>query len=273
MEGVTDAPTAPKAEPAPLLVARGLERASGRDGGAFGPVDLEAPGGSLVGVVGPNGAGKTSLLRALAGLLAVDAGTVRVRGDDLRALAAARRARCVAWVPQRDAVCEGWSVRAWVAQARAPYTGWTGALRANDEGAVDGAMRVWDLAALADRDVATLSGGELRRCALARAFAQETPVMLLDEPLASLDLGQQLGFATRLRGWLRPDRAAVMVVHDLAFAARWCDALVLLADGRVRGAGLPSDVLRSEPLSEAFGVPLRVRRGPEGVVAVDAVEG
>ncbi len=97
--------------------------------------------------------------------------------------------------------------------------------------------------------------------------------MLLDEPLASLDLGQQLGFATRLRGWLRPDRAAVMVVHDLAFAARWCDALVLLADGRVRGAGLPSDVLRSEPLSEAFGVPLRVRRGPEGVVAVDAVEG
>jgi iron complex transport system ATP-binding protein len=247
------------------LLARGLRRGVSALGGAVGPVDLAVREGELLGVVGPNGAGKTTLLRALAGLLPLDAGEVLLRGRALRSWAGRDRARALAYAPQREAAPEGWSVRAWVSQARAPHTGWTGALRQADERAVAEALGAWALLPMAARDVSTLSGGELRRCALARCFAQGAGVLLLDEPLAALDLAQQVTCCRRLREWTSAGGAAVVVLHDLTAAARWCDRVAVLRGGEVRAVGLPDEVFTESVIGDAFGVPVRV--------SVDAVTG
>ncbi len=240
------------------LTARGLRRALSTLGGAVGPLDLSAHPGELLGILGPNGAGKTTLLRALGGLVPIDAGEVRLRGRPLAEWDGRDRAREMGYVPQREPTPDGWSVRAWVSQARAPHTGWTGALRQRDERAVDEALAAWSLLPLAGRDVSTLSGGELRRCALARSFAQGARVLLLDEPLAALDLGQQVACCRRLRAWVRGGGAAVAVLHDLTAAARWCDRVAVLRDGALVAAGVPDEVFTAEVIGGAFGVPVRV---------------
>ena len=248
-----------------VLSARGVRRAASAYGGAVGPLDLTARGGELLGVLGPNGAGKTTLLRALGGLIPIDAGEVLLHGRPLGAWEGRARARALGYVPQREPAPEGWTVRAWVSQARAPHTGWTGALRVSDERVVDDALRDWSLDGLAGREVASLSGGELRRCALARAFAQGARVLLLDEPLAALDLAQQAACCRRLRSWVRGGGAAVAVLHDLTAASRWCDRVALLRDGAVVASGLPKEVFTEAVVGAAFGVAVRV--------TVDAVTG
>jgi iron complex transport system ATP-binding protein len=241
-----------------VLTARALRRGVSAWGGAVGPIDLSARPGELLGILGPNGAGKTTLLRALAGLIPIDEGEVRLHGRPLGSWEGRERARALGYVPQREPTPEGWSVRAWVSQARAPHTSWTGALRQSDERAVDAALSEWALLPLAGRDVSTLSGGELRRCALARSFAQGARVLLLDEPLAALDLGQQVACCRRLRAWVRGGGTAVAVLHDLTAASRWCDRVALLRGGSLVAVGLPSEVFTEAAIEAAFGVPVRV---------------
>ncbi|MFB6125734.1 MAG: ATP-binding cassette domain-containing protein [Halolamina sp.] len=208
--------------------------------------------GEFVGLVGPNGAGKTTLLRAASGYLTPAAGTVRVGGDDLHALSSRAASRRVATVPQETGVAFEFSVRDVVAMGRTPHLSRFGGADETDRRAVDRALARTATADLADRPVTELSGGERGRVLLARALAQDAPVLLLDEPTASLDVNHQVETLGLVRELADASHAVVAAVHDLDLAARFCDRLVLLADGGVVADDDPAAVLTADGLGDAF---------------------
>ena len=218
-------------------------------------VSLSVAKGEVVGVVGPNGAGKSTLLRVLAGIVAPAAGSVRVLGDDVRALERTVLARRLALVPQRERVPQGLTVAQVVSLGRAPHTGWFGALSKRDHAVVDEALARCDLAGRGGRLFETLSGGEQKRALVARALAQEPAVLLLDEPVASLDLGHQIAvcdlFAERAA---REGVAVVVVLHDLNLAARYCDRLLVMRAAEAPLVATVAAVLTRERLREVFDV-------------------
>ena len=181
------------------LTARGLAHRL-PDGGRtlYADLDLELHAGRVTAVVGPNGAGKSTLLRHLAGLAAPQAGRVCLGEHDLRGLPARQRARRLAYLPQRTTLAYDLGVRELVLLGRAPYLPAFGAPAASDRAAVDAALARVDLAALADRTVRSLSGGELQRVMLARMLVGEAGVLVLDEPTAALDIGHALAFLGHL---------------------------------------------------------------------------
>ncbi|MFO7834358.1 MAG: heme ABC transporter ATP-binding protein [Halohasta sp.] len=215
-------------------------------------VSITADAGDLVGLVGPNGAGKTTLLRAIRGSIEPAGGGVRVDGHAVDELSARETGRLVATVPQETRLSFSFSVEDAVAMGRNPHIGRFGSADADDRRAVGEALADTDLTALADRPVTELSGGERQRVLLARAFAQETPLLLLDEPTANLDINHAIRTLDLVRSVVDEGRAAVAAIHDLNLAARYCDRLVLLADGSVVEAGRPEAVLTSETLEAAF---------------------
>jgi len=223
-------------------------------------VDLRATPGELVGLVGPNGAGKTTLLRTVNGTLAPDAGTVRVGGDDVGALSARERSRRVATVPQDTSVGFAFDVRTVVEMGRHPHRPRLGA--DPDPDAVDRAMERVGVTDLAERSVGAVSGGERSRVLLARALAQDADVLVLDEPTASLDIGHQVATLDLTREIVDEGRTAVAAVHDLNLAARFCDRLVVLADGRIRARGPPETVLGRDTLRSTFDVAAAVDDHP-----------
>ena len=237
----------------------------GRDAVLSG-VSLAARAGEWVAVLGPNGAGKSTLVRVLSGMLAPAAGRVLLDGRDLQGLARAEIARSLAVVPQDSDVAFGFSVREVVMMGRAPHQSSLLRVRAEDERAVSSALERCDIAGLANRAVAELSGGERRRVTLARALAQEAKVLLLDEPAAHLDARHAVSVGELVREEVdRRGIACVAVLHDLAAAARWADRVVLLAGGKVRADGPPAEVLKPELLEAVFEIPIRV--------AIDAESG
>jgi iron complex transport system ATP-binding protein len=236
-----------------LAVSRGEERVL--DG-----VDIAVDRGSFVGLVGPNGAGKTTLLRTLAGALDPDAGRVVLDGTDATALDQRAVARRVALVPQEPALDFSFSVRQVVEMGRHPHVPRFG--DDDDPERVGAALDRTATAPLADRPVTELSGGERRRVLLARAVAQDTPALLLDEPTASLDVHHTVRTLELVSTLVADGRAALAAIHDLDVAARYCDELVVLADGAVVGAGTPEDVLTADVVERAFGGRATVGRDP-----------
>jgi len=217
--------------------------------------------GRLVGVVGPNGAGKSTLLRAMNGVVDPDAGTVLVDGEDVHDLPSKAASRRLATVPQDTHVSFEFTVRQTVEMGRHPHQPRFG--RDDDPEAVDRAMERAEVAPFADRDVTSLSGGETQRVLLARALAQDAPVLLLDEPTASLDVNHQVRTLELVRGLADDDdRAVVAAIHDLDLAARYCDELVLVADGEVVDAGDPRSVLTPEAVRDAFDARVAVGTDP-----------
>jgi iron complex transport system ATP-binding protein len=225
--------------------------------------------GEWVAVIGPNGAGKTTALRAVAGLVHYDGG-IRVLQDDARALARSELARRVALVPQVPMIPVGLTVRAYVLLGRTPHLGYFGIERRADHHAVDAALEQLDLVGFAHRRLDTLSGGERQRATLARALAQDAPLLLLDEPTAALDLGRQqqvLELVHELRA--RRGLTVVSTMHDLTLAGQYADRLLLLDGGRLVAAGSPDDVLTRSLITEHYGAEVAVVDAPgSGFVVV-----
>jgi iron complex transport system ATP-binding protein len=231
-------------------------------------VDLAVAPGEIVGLVGRNGAGKTTLLRIAAGTLAPDAGRVTLDGSEIASFDRRARARIVALVPQDTQVPFPFSVAELVLMGRTPHLGFLGFEDAHDLDVARAAMQRMGIEALADRAAPTLSGGERQLAVVARALAQEPRLLLLDEPTAFLDLRHRLEVLTVLRERAADGASALVVSHDLGLAARFCDRLVLLGDGRVLAEGPPRDVLSPDTLRAAFGIEAEIVTAPDGTPLV-----
>jgi iron complex transport system ATP-binding protein len=227
-------------------------------------VSLEVPGGSWTAVIGPNGAGKSTLLRAVLGLLPC-AGEIAVAGADLAAMKPRQRARLVAYAPQSPNLPVGMTVFDYTLLGRSPYIPHLGRESARDRAVAREVLDRLDLAGLADRPLDHLSGGERQRVVLARALAQQTSVLLLDEPTTALDIGHQqqvMELIDQLR--LSDGLTVVTTIHDLTLAGQYADALVLLSGGRVAAAGTPGEVLTRAAIQEHFDARVHVLSGPDG---------
>lgn len=212
-----------------------------------------ARGPSFIGLVGPNGAGKTTLIRSVANLIPFE-GRISLDGEDVEAIAPRARARKIAYLAQGAESHWPLSVERVVALGRLPHLEPFRAPTPSDEAAIERAMELAEVTRFRDRDVLTLSGGERARALLARALAVEAELLLVDEPVASLDPYHQLGVMEVLRAYVDRGRMVIAVLHDLSLAARYCDRLILLDDGRIRADGAAAEVLTPETLREVYHV-------------------
>jgi iron complex transport system ATP-binding protein len=215
-------------------------------------VSLSLSSGHLVALVGPNGAGKTTLLRALAGLLPSQ-GEIHIGGKTLSSLTLRARARRFAYLPQGHVVHWPLPARDIVALGRYPHGATDPArLTPGDAEAVQRAMQATDVVGFSERRVTELSGGERSRVALARVLAVEAPVMLADEPTASLDPRYQIDVMTNLRNAADGGMLVVVVTHDLGLAARFADTVLVLSEGRLVSQGVPAEALSEKVMNDVF---------------------
>ena len=225
-------------------------------------VDCTVPGGSVGALLGPNGAGKSTLLHLIAGVEHADAGAARLGDRDLAALRRRDRARLVALAEQEVQDAPGLRVAEVVALGRTPYLGAFAGPDEHDRVVVRRTLDDLGLVGLADREYATLSGGERQRVNLARAIAQEPELLLLDEPTNHLDVHAQLTMLGLLRTLAQGGLTVLAALHDLSLAAGYADHVVVLAEGRVRAAGTPGDVLTPALIREVWGVEATVLEHP-----------
>lgn len=233
-------------KPLPIEPLARVEDVSVRLGGrpVLENVSTEIGAGEVLGLIGPNGAGKTSLLRVLAGLLEPERGHLFVPADPA----------AIGYLPQQGEAHWPVSVRYLVSLGRLPHLPPFTRPGSDDLAFIDAALAATDVAHLAERTMAEISGGERARVHLARVLAGAPRLLLADEPVAGLDPRHQLEVMGLLRRQAGEGRGVVLVVHDLALAARFCDRLVLLSGGRVAAEGRPGDVLTSERVAAVYGV-------------------
>lgn len=206
-------------------------------------IDITAPEGAVTALLGPNGAGKSTLLQLIAGVLTPQEGSIRFGGDDLQHLRRRERARRLALVEQEWNDVDGLTVRELVDMGRIPHQKWLAASTSDDDDIVERALVRAGAAELADRSTTALSGGERQRVNLARALAQQPRLLLCDEPTNHLDVHAQLSSLGLLRDLSREGMTVVAALHDLNHAAQFADQVVVVADGVVRVAGPPAEVL------------------------------
>jgi len=227
-------------------------------------VSFSVERGEWLGLLGPNGAGKTTALRALAGLVAYT-GAVLVDGHDGRELGRRELARRIAVVPQLPERPPELTVAEYVLLGRTPHLGYLAAEGADDRAAAARALNRLELAAFAERPLGSLSGGELQRAVLARALAQEAPILLLDEPTSALDLGRQQQALELVRSLREEGLTIVSAMHDLTLAGQYADRLVLLDRGEVVDQGGAEHVLSAANIARFYGASVRIVHDDDGV--------
>ncbi len=231
---------------------------------ALDNVSLEVQAGEMAALIGPNGAGKSTLIRAVSGVVPARSGSARTNGIDLLTLSPTARARWLAVVPQAASLPPAFTVWETVLLGRTPYLNFLGQISPHDEEIARRALARVDALSLRERRVGELSGGEQQRVLLARALAQATPILLLDEPTSHLDLHYQVSFMETVRALAREEQLAILVaLHDLNLAARYADRLILLRAGKVQAMGKPAQVLRPDLLSETYRWPVQVFPHPQ----------
>jgi iron complex transport system ATP-binding protein len=218
-------------------------------------LDLKIAAGQITALVGPNGCGKSTLLRGLARLLAPKGGAVLLDGIAIHRVPTKELAKTLGILPQGPTAPEGLTVRELVAQGRYPHQHWFQQWSAADEAATERALTITNMAHLADRPVDALSGGQRQRAWIAMTLAQETSILLLDEPTTFLDMAHQLEVLHLLEQLNRTEeRTVVMVVHDLNHAARYAHHVVALCGGQIAAAGTPHEVITARTVRTVFGV-------------------
>ena len=225
-------------------------------------VSFEARPGDCIGLIGPNGAGKTTLLRALQGLER-HSGT-----SSLAELPPAERARTAAWLPQAREIAWPIAVEALVALGRLPHLPTGARLRAQDQQAVDRALARMGLENFRARRATELSGGEQARVLIARALAQDTPLLLADEPAAGLDPAAQIAALKTFRALADEGRSVIVSLHDLTLAARFCTRLLLMDRGRLVADGAPREVLTPDRLAQVFHLDAALEDTPHGLTVM-----
>lgn len=235
----------------------------------LGDVDLEVTAGTWTSVIGPNGSGKTTLLRAVAGLLPFS-GEVLLDGVSTGSIARRDLAKLVAYVPQDPVVPTEMPVGDYVLLGRTPYIPYLATESRHDRAVAASVLEETGLELFANRRLGTLSGGEQQRAIVARALAQEAPILLLDEPTTGMDIGYQQQIL-ELVDSLRAERRLTVLsaIHDLTLAGQFSDRLLLIDSGRTCAAGLPAEVLTEELILKHYGTPVRVVHGPgEGIAVI-----
>ncbi|MBC7561533.1 MAG: ABC transporter ATP-binding protein [Gemmatimonadaceae bacterium] len=223
---------------------------------------ISAPPGQITAIVGPNGSGKSSLVRGVLGLMPVHAGRILAGTTDLLRATAREMSRLVAVMPQREALVFPMLVHDYVALGRSPFLGLWDAPSAHDVAVIRGAMERSDVLPFAARRTDELSGGEWQRVRLARALAQDTPILLLDEPTTFLDIAHEMATFETLAREAQSGRTVVLVSHTLTLVARFADQIVLMHEARVAASGPPRDVMQAATLEAVYGWPLVVSHDP-----------
>ena len=252
--------TVPTLEVADLSVS--LNRAQVLD-----RVSFAARGGQVVGVLGPNGAGKSTLLKAILKLVP-QSGSVAINGVQSHRISARAFGRAIAYLPQERDVAWPMIVASVVALGRLPHRPPIAALTVEDAKAVDDAMAAVDVSDFANRRVSELSGGERARVLVARALAQEAPILLADEPTAGLDPAHQISLLSLFRTLARGGKLILVTLHELHLAARWCDRILLLNGGELVGDGAPADVLSGSRIRSVYGCDVRIINDDDGPIIV-----
>ena len=225
-------------------------------------VSFNVQSGEVLALIGPNGAGKSTLIRAVSGVIPYQ-GHIRTNGDDLASLSTLQRAKYIATAPQAVALPPAYTVWETVLFGRTPHLGFLGQPSQKDEEIARQSLQRVSALPFADRRVGELSGGEQQRILLARALCQSTPILLLDEPTAHLDLQYQVGLLELVHELAHRDKLAVLVaLHDLNLAAHYADRIALMVAGNIKAIGGAKDVLQPAVIEEAYCLPVQVVKHP-----------
>jgi iron complex transport system ATP-binding protein len=225
-------------------------------------VSFNVQSGEVLALIGPNGAGKSTLIRAASGVIPYT-GRVRTNGDDFAALSPIQRARYIATVPQAVSLPPAYTAWETVLLGRTPFLNFLGQPSKKDEEIARHSLQRVSALPFVDRRVGELSGGEQQRILLARALCQSTPILLLDEPTAHLDLQYQVSLLELVRELAHKDNLAVLIaLHDLNLAAHYADRIALMVAGNIKAMGKPKEVLLPELIAEAYCLPVQVVKHP-----------
>nr|WP_287860593.1 Fe(3+) dicitrate ABC transporter ATP-binding protein FecE [Klebsiella sp.] len=225
-------------------------------------LNLTLPGGKITALLGPNGCGKSTLLKCFSRLLTPDAGEIWLGNQTLNGISTRQLARRLALLPQQQASPEGITVRELVSYGRSPWLPLWGRLSMQDRQIVEGALERTGVTSLAEQPLSALSGGQRQRAFLALLLAQDTPLVLLDEPTTWLDINHQVELMKLMRDLQLMGKTVVTVLHDLNQASRYCDHLVVLKNGNVQAEGSPEAVLTPQMLREVFHLEAEIHPEP-----------